>query len=112
MKTEQGFSIDYSYMDDSSIPVVTPEEGCTIIHTEVNGCPADFYQMPDDKDGNVLVILDEEANIMFGIAGNIDRDSIFNIAEHIVLDKTTKTKNFMVSVQIKVPFPLYICIRR
>ena len=77
-------------MDDSSIPVVTPEEGCTIIHTEVNGCPADFYQMPDDKDGNVLVILDEEANIMFGIAGNIDRDSIFNIAEHIVLDKTTK----------------------
>lgn len=46
--------------------------------------------MPDDKDGNVLVILDEEANIMFGIAGNIDRDSIFNIAEHIVLDKTTK----------------------
>ena len=62
-RQEQGFSIDYSYMDDSSIPVVTPEEGCTIIHTEVNGCPADFYQMPDDKDGNVLVILDEEANI-------------------------------------------------
>lgn len=89
-ETKQGFSIDYSYMDDSSIPVVTPEEGCTIIHTEVNGCPADFYQMPDDRDGNVLVILDEEANIMFGIAGNIDRDSIFNIAEHIVLDKTTK----------------------
>ena len=46
--------------------------------------------MPDDRDGNVLVILDEEANIMFGIAGNIDRGSIFNIAEHIVLDKTTK----------------------
>ncbi len=89
-ETEQGFSIDYSYMDDSSIPVVTPEEGCTIIHTEVNGCPADFYQMPDDRGGNVLVILDEESNIVFGIAGNIDRDSIFNIAEHIVLDKTTK----------------------
>ena len=69
---------------------MTPEEGCTIIHTEVNGCPADFYQMPDDRDTNALVIMDEDANIIFSIAANTDRDSIFNIAEHIVLSKAMK----------------------
>lgn len=89
-ETGQGFSLDYFYMDNSSIPTVTPEEGCTITHIEVNGCPAELYLMPNEQDGNVLVILDEEANIIFGISGNIDGDSIINIAEHIVLSKTTK----------------------
>lgn len=89
-ETEQGFSLDYSYMDNSSLPTVIPEEGCTVTHTEVNGCPADFYQMLDNRNTNVLVILDEDANIIFSIAANIDKDSIFNIAEHIVLSKTPK----------------------
>lgn len=89
-ETGQGFSLDYSYMDNGSYSMVTPEEGCTITHIEVNGCPADLYLMPNEQDGNVLVILDEEANIIFEIGGNIDRDSIINIAENIVLSKTTK----------------------
>ena len=89
-ETGQGFSLDYSYMDNGSYSMVTPEEGCTIIHTEVNGCPAGFYQMPDDRDTNALVIMDEDANIIFSIAANTDRDSIFNIAEHIVLSKAMK----------------------
>lgn len=46
------------------------------------------------------------------LPGQHSRGSIFNIAEHIVLDKRQKTKNFMVSVQIKVPFPLYMQTRK
>ena len=89
-ETGQGFSLDYHYMTSGSYSMVTPEEGCTITHIEINGCPADLYLMPNEQDGNGLVILDEEANIVFEIGGNIGGDSIINIAEHIVLSKTTK----------------------
>ena len=53
-ETEQGFSIDYSYMDDSSIPVVTPEEGCTIIIARNMEVPPELLELAE-KHGRTLL---------------------------------------------------------
>lgn len=85
--TEQGIAFDYSSMRDGTATTITPEEGCTISHTEINGMLADFYQMANDNETNVLVLVDEKADIIFTISANIDKDSIFNIAKGMILCK-------------------------
>ena len=47
--------------------------------------PADFYRLRKAKDISVLLIFDEENDIYFSITGTLDKDSIFDIAEHIYL---------------------------
>ena len=70
--------------------MVIPREDCILEHTEINGNPADYYQELDDANTNVLMFFDEEKNICFSITATLDKDSIFTIAEHIILGKSTK----------------------
>lgn len=89
-KTEQGFVFEYYYMVNGTASMVIPREDCILEHTEINGNPADYYQELDDANTNVLVFFDEEKNICFSITATLDKDSIFTIAEHIILGKSTK----------------------
>lgn len=89
-KTGQGFVFEYYYMANSTAPMVIPGEGCVLEQTEINGNPADYYQEPDDAETNALLIFDEAHNICFTIAATLDKDSIFTIAEHIILSNPTK----------------------
>lgn len=89
-ETGQGFVFEYYFMANSTTPMIIPGENCVLEHTKINGKPADYYQEPDDADTNVLLVFDEGHNICFTVAATLDKDSIFTIAEHIVLDKSTK----------------------
>lgn len=89
-ETGQGLVFEYYYMDDSTAPMVIPGDGCVLEQTEINGKPADYYQESDDADTNILMVFDEENNICFSVSATLDKDSIFTIAEHIVLDDSTK----------------------
>lgn len=89
-QTGQGFAFEYYYMDRGTVSMVAPIEGCILEHTEINGNPADYYQELNDANTNVLMFFDEEKNICFSITATLDKDSIFTIAEHIILDKSTK----------------------
>lgn len=46
-----------------------------------------YYQEPDDADGNLLLLIDEDMSIIFEVSANMDKDSIFNIVGGIVLRK-------------------------
>lgn len=74
-------------MHDGTSVTNIPEEGSSITQVEVNGLRGEYYQAPDDADGNLLQFIDETADIIFKISGNIERDSIFNIAEGVILCK-------------------------
>lgn len=89
-ETGQGFVFEYYYMDDSTAPMVIPGDGCVLEQTKINGNPADYYQESDGADTNILMVFDEENNICFSVSATLDKDSIFTIAEHIVLDDSTK----------------------
>lgn len=83
----QGFIFEYQLMHDGTSVTNIPEEGSSITQVEVNGLRGEYYQAPDDADGNLLQFIDETADIIFKISGNIERDSIFNIAEGVILCK-------------------------
>lgn len=89
-ETGQGFVFEYYYMDDSTAPMVIPGDGCVLEQTKINGNPADYYQESDGADTNILMVFDEENNICFSVSATLDKGSIFTIAEHIVLDDSTK----------------------
>lgn len=86
-ETSQVIIFEYQFMQDGTSVTNTPEEGSSITQVEVNGLRGEYYQAPDDADGNLLQFIDETANIVFKISGNIDRDGIFNIAEGMILCK-------------------------
>lgn len=86
-ETGQVIIFEYQFMQDGTSVTNTPEEGSSITQVEVNGLRGEYYQAPDDADGNLLQFIDETANIVFKISGNIDRDGIFNIAEGMILCK-------------------------
>lgn len=83
----QGFIFEYQLMHDGTSVTNIPEEGSSITQVEVNGLRGEYYQAPDDADGNLLQFIDETADIIFKISGNIERDGIFNIAEGVILCK-------------------------
>lgn len=83
----QGFIFEYQLMHDGTNITITPEEGNKNSQIEVNGLQGEYHQAPDDAGGNLLVLVDEENNIMFYISGDIDKNSIFNIANGMVLCK-------------------------
>lgn len=83
----QGFIFEYQLMHDGTSVTNIPEEGSSITQVEVNGLRGEYYQAPDDADGNLLQFIDETADIIFKISGNIESDSIFNIAEGVILCK-------------------------
>lgn len=89
-KTGQGFVFEYYYMANSTASMIIPGENCVLEHTKINGNPADYYQESDGADTNILMVFDEENNICFSVSATLDKDSIFTIAEHIVLDDSTK----------------------
>ena len=87
VETGQVIIFEYHFMCDGMNVTIAPEESGSITQVEVNGLRGEYYQEPDDADGNLLQFTDETANIIFKISGNIDRDSIFNIAEGVILCK-------------------------
>ncbi len=84
-ETGKSFVFEYSYMNIGTVQTVTSGDEASIEQTKVNGMPADFYRLRKAKDISVLLIFDEENDIYFSITGTLDRDSIFDIAEHIYL---------------------------
>lgn len=87
VETGQVVIFEYHFMCDGMNVTIAPEESGSITQVEVNGLRGEYYQEPDDADGNLLQFTDETANIIFKISGNIDRGSIFNIAEGVILCK-------------------------
>lgn len=86
-ETGQIIIFEYQFMNDGAYVLIEPEKGSIISQAEVNGLQGEYLQAPDDADGNLLALVDEENNIMFHISGNIDKNSIFGIAEGMALCK-------------------------
>ena len=84
-ETGKSFVFEYSYMNIGTVQTVTSGDETNVEQAKVNGMPADFYRLRKAKDISVLLIFDEENDIYFSITGTIDKDSIFDIAEHIYL---------------------------
>lgn len=86
-ETGQIIIFEYQFMNNGAYVLVDPEKDSIISQAEVNGLQGEYHQAPDDADGNLLVLADEENNIMFHISGNIDKNGIFNIADGVALCK-------------------------
>ena len=84
-ETRKSFVFEYSYMNIGTVQTVTSGDETNVEQAKVNGMPADFYRLRKAKDISVLLIFDEENDIYFSITGTLDKDSIFDIAEHIYL---------------------------
>lgn len=89
-ETGKGFVFEYYYMDDGAVPMVIPEDDINLEKAKINGKPVDFYRLRKAKDISVLLIFDEKNDIYFSITGTLDKDSIFDIAEHIYLKGETE----------------------
>lgn len=89
-ETGKSFVFEYSYMNIGTVQTVTSGDEDSIEQTKVNGMPADFYRLRKAKDISVLLIFDEKNDIYFSITGTLDKDSIFDIAEHIYLKGDTE----------------------
>ena len=89
-ETGKSFVFEYSYMNIGTVQSVTSGNEDSVEQTKVNGMPADFYRLRKAKYISVLLIFDEENDIYFSITGTLDRDSIFDIAEHIYLKGETE----------------------
>lgn len=86
-ETGQIIIFEYQFMNNGAYVLVDPEKDSIISQAEVNGLQGEYHQAPDDADGNLLVLADEENNIMLHISGNIDKNGIFNIADGVALCK-------------------------
>lgn len=89
-ETGKSFVFEYSYMNIGTVQTVTSGNEDSVEQTKVNGMPADFYRLRKAKYISALLIFDEENDIYFSITGTLDRDSIFDIAEHIYLKGETE----------------------
>lgn len=88
--TGQSVVFEYSFMDDGMAVMVVPEGEHMVEQIQINGYAAEYHQMQDATATNTLVIFDPENNICLMVTANATRSDIFNIAEHIILDKMTK----------------------
>ena len=88
--TGQSVVFEYSFMDDGMAVMVVPEGEHMVEQIQINGYAAEYHQMQDATATNTLVIFDSENNICLMVTANATRSDIFNIAEHIILDKMTK----------------------
>lgn len=88
--TGQSVVFEYSFMDDGMAIMVVPEGEHMVEQIQINGYAAEYHQMQDATATNTLVIFDSENNICLMVTANATRSDIFNIAEHIILDKMTK----------------------
>lgn len=88
--TGQSVVFEYSFMDDGMAVMVVPEGEHMVEQIQINGYAAEYHQMQDATATNTLVIFDSENNICLMVTANATRSDIFNIAEHIILDKITK----------------------
>lgn len=57
---------------------------------DIHGIQADFYQASDPGAVNYLILVDEDAGIVFQIESVLDKSVMVHIAESIVLADTTK----------------------
>ena len=89
-ETGKSFVFEYSYMNIGTGQTVTSGDDAEIEQTKINGMPADFYRLRKAKDISVLLIFDEKNDIYFSITGTLDKDSFFDIAEHIYLKGETE----------------------
>lgn len=78
---------EYQFMHDGTNVMIIPEKDGITSQVQVNGLRGEYYQAPDDADGNLLQLIDEESDIVFRISGNIAENGILDIAEGIALCK-------------------------
>lgn len=86
-ETGHSFIFDYQFMNDGLVTGLSPEN-TLYERTTVNGLPADYYESTAENDSNILFWFDEEHNLMFQINSRLDRETIFQIAEGVVLAET------------------------
>lgn len=88
--TGQSIVFEYSFMDDGMAVMVIPEGEHAVEQIQINGYSAEYHKMQDDTDTNTLVLFDSENNICLLVTADTTQNDIFNIVEHVILDKTTK----------------------
>ena len=83
-ENEQGDFINLSYdvPSNSSIAIVGTEY--KIISTKVGKFSADFYLFEDPQEGNSIIWIDDERNVLFQIDGRFDENEIISLAESVV----------------------------
>ena len=55
---------------------------------KANGFPADYYETTEKDGTNNLFWFDQEHNLVFTIEGSLDRETMFQVAENVILVET------------------------
>lgn len=86
-ETGGGFGFDCQFMNNIFVTGLSMEN-MTYESTAVNGFPADYYETTEKDGTNNLFWFDQEHNLVFTIEGSLDRETMFQVAENVILVET------------------------
>lgn len=86
---EAMFTIECSLMDNTAM-TITVQELSNVSVIDINGIQADFYGGNGGSEDKALVWVDEAANVVFHIQGNVSDEDIVHIARSLILTDPTK----------------------
>lgn len=86
-ETGEGFGFDCQFMNNIFVTGLSMDN-MTYESTAVNGLPADYYETTEKDGTNNLFWFDQEHNLVFTIEGSLDRETMFQVAENVMLVET------------------------
>lgn len=86
---EQIVSIQYTFMYNTGMSI-TLQDMTAITQVDINGQQAEFYGGSGGSEDKTLIWVDETANVVFNIQGNLPDSDMLHIARGLVLSDSTK----------------------
>ncbi|WP_298035264.1 DUF4367 domain-containing protein, partial [uncultured Dysosmobacter sp.] len=83
-------SFSYGPMQEGAGFAVTDTDKTIVKQVDIAGIPGELYLSTDPALSNVLIWLDEECGMHFGITGFLDESDMLHMAESVYLEESTK----------------------